>query len=135
MLRYLVDFATPLRAAVHRTPFTWTTVDDKAYEALKVMLTQAPVVQPPDWAKPFHVFVDTSNIAIGSALMQLTEPNWYRPLYYVSRKLSVAEHNYSMTEREALGMIYNIGKFRHYLLGRKFTFHMDHAASLYLVEK
>ena len=32
-------------------------------------------------------------------------------------------------------MIYNIGKFRHYLLGRKFTFHVDHAALLYLVEK
>ena len=75
MLRYLADFATPLHVAVHRTPFTWTTVQDKVYEALKVMLTQAPVVQPPDWAKPFHVFVDASNIAIGSALMQLMEPN------------------------------------------------------------
>ena len=32
-------------------------------------------------------------------------------------------------------MIYNINKFWHYLLGRKFTFHVDHAALLYLVEK
>ena len=32
-------------------------------------------------------------------------------------------------------MIYNINKFPHYLLGRKFTFHVDHAALLYLVEK
>ena len=39
MLRYLADFATPLHAAVHRTPFPWTAVEDKAYEALKVMLT------------------------------------------------------------------------------------------------
>ena len=44
MLRHLADFATPLHAAIHRTPFSWTTVEDKAYEALKVMLTQAPVV-------------------------------------------------------------------------------------------
>ena len=75
MLRYLADFVTPLHAAIHRTPFRWPPTEDKAYEALKVMLTQAPVVQPPDWAKPFHVFVDASDIAIGSALMQLTEPN------------------------------------------------------------
>ena len=34
-----------------------------------------------------------------------------------------------------MGMIYNISKFRHYLLGRKFTFHMDHTELLYLVEK
>ena len=32
-------------------------------------------------------------------------------------------------------MIYSINKFRHYLLGKKFTFHIDHAALLYLVSK
>ena len=38
-------------------------------------------------------------------------------------------------EREALGMIYNITKFRHYLLGRRLTFHVDHSTLLYLVNK
>ena len=74
MLRYLADFATPLHATVHRTPFQWTDTEEKAYNALKIMLSQAPVVQPPNWAQPFHVFVDASDIAIGSALMQLTTP-------------------------------------------------------------
>ena len=32
-------------------------------------------------------------------------------------------------------MIYNITKFRHYLLGRKFTFLVDHSTLLYLVTK
>ena len=32
-------------------------------------------------------------------------------------------------------MIYNITKFCHYLLGRKFTFHVDHSTLLYLVDK
>ena len=95
MIPYLADFATPLHAVVHRTPFKWKSTEDKAYEALKVMFTQAQVIQPPDWAKPFHMFVDASDITIGSALMQLTEPNWYRPVYYASRKLSTVEHNYS----------------------------------------
>ena len=67
--------------------------------------------------------------------MQLTAPNWYQPVYYSSRKLSTAKRNYSTTEREALRIIYNINKFRHYLLGKKFTFHVDHAALLYLVSK
>ena len=135
MIRYLADFATPLHAAVHRLPFHWTSIEDDAYQALKRMLSHAPVVQPPIWSEPFHVFVDASDIAIGSTLMQCTPPNWYQPVYYASRHLSAVEKNYSTTEREALGMIYNISKFRHYLLGQKFTFHVDHSALLYVVNK
>ena len=65
----------------------------------------------------------------------MTEQKWYRPVYYTSRKLSKAEHNYSTTEREALGIVYNVTKYRHYLLGRKFSFHVDHPALLYLISK
>jgi hypothetical protein len=32
-------------------------------------------------------------------------------------------------------MIYNVTKFRHYLLGKRFTFHVDHSALVYLVSK
>ena len=32
-------------------------------------------------------------------------------------------------------MIYSINKFRHYLLGKKFTFHVEHATLLYLISK
>ena len=135
MLRYLAYLATPLHVVVHRTPFQWTATEDDTYRALKVLLSQAPIVQPPEWSKEFHVFVDASNIAIGSTLMQLTKPKWYRPIYNASRKLSQAERNYSTTEREALGMIYSVMKFRHYLLGRKFSFHVDHSSLLYLVSK
>ena len=99
------------------------------------MLSKVLVVQPPDWEKAFHVFVDASDIAIGSALMQLEEPNWYMPVYYASRKLSTAERNYSTTEREALRIVYSINKFRHYLLGEKILFHVDHSGLLYLVSK
>ena len=56
-----------------------------------------------------------------------------RPVYYSNWKLSTGERNYSTTEREALGMIYSINKFHHYLLGKKFTFHVDHVALLYLI--
>ena len=48
MLRYVADFATPLHVVVHHTLFKWMTIEDKAYKALKIMLTQAPIVQPTD---------------------------------------------------------------------------------------
>jgi hypothetical protein len=105
MIRRLADFATPLHTAVHREPFTWTEEEEKDFAALKLLLTRAPVVQPPDWDRQFHVFVDASDIAIGRILMQKYEKNWFQPVYYVSRPLSKAERNYSTTEREAIGMI------------------------------
>ena len=48
-----------------------------------------------------------------------------------NRKILTTEKNFSIKECETLGLIYNITKFWHYLLGRKFMFHMDH----YLVNK
>ena len=57
------------------------------------------------------------------------------PIYFTSRKLSQAERNYTMTEREGLAMIYSLQKFRHYLLGSHFNFFIDHSALNYLVNK
>ena len=52
-----------------RVPFQWVELEEKAYQALKVMISQALVVQPLDWTNSFHVFVDVSDIAIRSVLM------------------------------------------------------------------
>ena len=30
------------------------------------------MLRPPDWNKPFHVYCDASNVAVGSALCQST---------------------------------------------------------------
>ena len=56
-------------------------------------------------------------------------------MYYASRRLTAAEWNYCTREREALGLILSIMKFRHYLLARKLTFHVDHTALLYIADK
>ena len=50
MLCPLADFATPLHTAIHRLPFQWSTIEEEAYRFVKVMLSHAPVVQPPDWS-------------------------------------------------------------------------------------
>jgi hypothetical protein len=67
--------------------------------------------------------------------MQRYEKNWFRPIYYASRRLLKAERNYSTMEQEALGIIYSVTKFRQYLLDKRFTFHVDHSVLVYLVSK
>ena len=50
--------------------------------------------------------------------------------------LKPADKNYSVvTKREALGMIFALDKLRHYLLGHKIIFHVDHQALVFLVIK
>jgi hypothetical protein len=75
MICHLADFVMPLHAVIHRELFTWTEEEEKAFVALKLLLSCAPLVQPPDWEREFHVFVDASDIAIGIVLMQLYEKN------------------------------------------------------------
>ena len=57
------------------------------------------------------------------------------PIVYSRRKLNKFECNYSMKEREALGMVFALQKYRHYLLANPFIFYTDHQELKYLVNK
>jgi hypothetical protein len=74
-------------------------------------------------------------MAIGSVLSQKDEKGHDRPIYFASCQLVQAERNCTVTEREVLGMIFSIQKFRHYHLGNKFVFHVDHDALRYMIDK
>ncbi len=54
---------------------------------------------------------------------------------YASRLLNSTERNYITIEREAMAMVYALHKFKHYLLGNKFVFYVDHMALVYMVNK
>lgn len=60
---------------------------------------------------------------------------YLQPIYYTSKAMTRTEKNYNTTEREALGIIYVVANFRHYLLGNKCVLHMDHEALVYIVNK
>ncbi len=49
--------------------------------------------------------------------------------------MNKTKHNYNTTEKEDLTMVFALHKFRHYLLGNKFVFYVDHMALVYLVHK
>ena len=65
-------------------------------------------------------------MAVGAALMQEKQPGWFRSVYYASKMLTDAEKNYYVTERECLGLIFALKKFRHYLLGNYVIIRVDH---------
>ena len=74
-------------------------------------------------------------IEIGAILTQPGDDEMDYTIVYSSRKLNKAERNYSTTEREALGMVFVLQKYRHYLLLNLFIFYTDNQALKYLVNK
>ena len=64
-------------------PFVWTPSVDKAFQLLKQALTEAPVLGIPDFAKPFTLETDASDLGMGAVLMQEGHP-----ISYLSKPLS-----------------------------------------------
>jgi hypothetical protein len=93
-----------------------------------------PILVFPDWSKDFHVHVNAYSISLGVVLAQPGAGDIDHPLAFANRKLSIAEINYTTTEREGLAMVYALQKFRHYLLGGHFKMFTYHSTLKYLVK-
>ncbi len=89
----------------------------------------------PNWDVEFHVHIDASLLVVGAMLTQNLIEKHDQPVVYGSTLLNNVKRNYSTIECEVLAMIFALHKFRHYLLGNKFIFYVDHMALVYLVNK
>jgi len=127
--RFIPNFgkiAKPLTNLLkNNTPFIWNADTDEAFNTLKRVLTSQPLLQYPDFSKPFILTTDASNDALGAILIQ-GEIGRDPPIAYASRTLSKAERNYPTVEKELLAVVWGCKHFRPYLYGRKFTVVTDH---------
>jgi hypothetical protein len=83
----------------------------------------------------FHVHTYASNLVVKVMLVQNPTKKCDEPIVYASRLLNNAKKNYTTIEREAFTMVYVLHKLKHYLLGNKFVFYVDHMALVYLIKK
>lgn len=98
-----------------------------AFQQLKFPLTSSPVLQNPDFDRPFIVYMGTSECGLGAVLSQELEGEEH-PVPYVSRKLTTTEQKYAALEREdEIAIKWAIEELRYYLTGRHFTLITDHA--------
>ncbi|RXN19685.1 zinc finger and SCAN domain-containing 9 [Labeo rohita] len=107
--------------------FHWTRECQEAFEALKQLLCQEPILQSPDFSKRFLVQVDASDVGLGAVLAQ-GELGSEQPVLFLSRKLFERERRYSTVEKEGLAIKWAVDSLRYYLLGREFTLQTDHRA-------
>lgn len=97
----------------------------ESFETCKKILTNSPLLQHPDFSKPFILTTDASKYALGSVLSQGVVGS-DKPIAYASRTLNESEKNYSVVEKELLSLVWSTQYFRPYLYGRRFTVYTDH---------
>lgn len=74
----------------------------------------------PDWSRPFRCHTDACQFAVGGSLTHYDGAGNERVISYFSKRLSPAEENYSANDRELLGLVYFLKRFRCYLEGSSF---------------
>ncbi|GKB16630.1 reverse transcriptase domain-containing protein, partial [Tanacetum coccineum] len=105
---FIKDFSKISRPMTHllekNTPFIFLEECIQAFQTLKKKLTEAPILIAPDWDQPFELMCDASDYAIGAVLGQRIKKH-FRPIHYASKTMTVAESNYTTTEKEMLAVV------------------------------
>ncbi|KAG9814520.1 hypothetical protein KCU63_g19795, partial [Aureobasidium melanogenum] len=98
------------------TPFVWKERQQKAFEALKQACIDGPTLRMFDSGKPVHIETDASDRAIGACLTQDHEGKRH-PVAYYSRKMTPAEQNYDIHDKELLAIVAALQHWRVYAEG------------------
>ena len=96
------------------TRFQWNDERQNAFEGLKQALLEAPVLHLADVSRPFQIYTDASDLSIAAVLLQAKEEESH-PVAYASRKLTTAEKNYTIAERETLAVVFALKCWRVYI--------------------
>ena len=116
--------------------FVWASEHQKAFNALKVALTTAPVLGYADFNKEFILETDASLRGLGAVLSQVDETGKVHIIAYASQTIRPSEKsmcNYSSAKLELLALKWAVTKkFRDYLLGSKFTIYTDNNPLAYV---
>ena len=106
----------PLTAQVghNKKKLDWTPECQQAFEKIKAILAKDAFLAYPDHNKPFHIYCDASDYQLGAAIFQDN-----KPVAYYSRKLSPAQRNYTVGEKEILSIVETLKEYRTMLYGCK----------------
>lgn len=85
--------------------YIWSEACQKASGELKLRLTTAPVLAHSNYDKEFILQTDASILGAGGILGQKDDDRHEHVIAYVSRSLTPAEINYTITELECLAII------------------------------
>ena len=89
-----------------------------------------PVLAMLDFNLPFEVETDASGFDVGTVLVQAK-----RPITFFSKTLCMRDRARPVYERELIGVVFVVQRWRPYLLGKKFTVKTDKKSLKFLLEQ
>lgn len=108
-------------------PFIWTREQEQAMQELMLNLEEM-VLANPELNEEFMLETDASNIGIGAILSCSSDGISWRPVEFMSKKLTETQQRWPVHEREAWAIVAALEKFDCYLRGRKFRVFSDNSS-------
>ncbi|KAL0361148.1 UNVERIFIED_CONTAM: Retrovirus-related Pol polyprotein from transposon.6 [Sesamum radiatum] len=104
----------PLTSLLKKDAFNWNPDVEAAFEHLKEVVSNAPLLALPDFSQPFIVETDVCGKGIGAVLMQ-----GGRPIAYLSKALAAKNMGLSTYEKEFLALLLAVTNYENGILRRR----------------
>lgn len=98
-----------------KTHFHWSESCQRAFDCVKALLTNAPVLAATVFDRPFKLSVDASDAGAGAVLLQEEDDGVEDPVSYFSKKFNRHQLVYSTIEKEALALVLALKHFEVYV--------------------
>ena len=92
--------------------FHWTDRHQAAFDELKHLLMSSHVMTPPDTSKPYKLYTDACDYAVGAILVQVSDDGVEKVIQYVSHVLSPTQRRWATIEKECYSVIFAIMRLR-----------------------
>ncbi|SJL16278.1 uncharacterized protein ARMOST_19798 [Armillaria ostoyae] len=117
----------PMTRLMGKETWAWGTVQQIAFQRLKHQLATDIVLAILTEKGKFCVEADSTEGTIGTVLPQEQDGKW-RPVAFLSKALTVTEHNYEIYDKELLAIMLALDEWWHYLMGAAVDFEIwtDH---------
>ena len=114
-------------------PFHWTEEHEKLFNSIKERTHKDTVLAVPSTDYPFHIHVDSSNVATGCILIQQF-PERKRIISFNYRVFDKAEQKISTLHRELCGIVSALQTYEHYIIGSPFPIYLycEHRPTLFM---